>query len=130
MVPGSRLLITRSFPHFFHSLGAASVSLVLASGSGADSETSGFGGSAGTPSSFTFGEPVTLADGQPVSIRIAQDDTSLYVTNYGDSGKSNGSIIKVAKSGGVLETLAENRERPMGVAVAGPNVYWTERSAM
>src|SRR6187402_464476 len=130
MVPGSRLLITRSFPRFFHSLGAASVSLVLAigcgggnsdgaagaSGSGADSETSGFGGSAGTPSSFTFGEPVTLADGQPVSIRIAQDDTSLYVTNNGDSGKGNGSLVKVAKSGGVLETLAESRETPMGLA--------------
>ena len=144
MVSGSRLLITRSFPHFFHSLGAASVSLVLAigcgggnsdgaagaSGSDADSETSGFGGSAGTPSSFTFGEPVTLADGQPVSIRIAQDDTSLYVTNHGDSGKGNGSLVKVAKSGGVLETLAESRETPMGVAVAGPTVYWTERSAM
>jgi hypothetical protein len=151
MVSRSRLRTARSFSHFFHSLGVASASLLFAiacgggnsdggqaggagaSGSGAGSGASGLAGSAGTagtPSSFTFGEPVTLADGQPVSIRIAQDDTSLYVTNYGDSGKANGSIVKVAKSDGVLETLAENRESPMGVAVAGPNVYWTEQSAM
>jgi hypothetical protein len=148
MVSGSRLPVGCIFPHFFHRLGAASASLLFAiacgggnsdggqageagaSGSGAGSGASGFAGSAGTPSSFTFGEPVTLADGQPVSMRIAQDATSLYVANHGDSGKGNGSIVKIAKSGAALETLAENREAPAGIAVAGPNVYWSERSAM
>jgi hypothetical protein len=51
---------------------------------------------------------------------IAVDQTNVYVPNSGD-----GSVIAIALAGGQPTTLASGQTSPVGAAVSGSDLYWT-----
>ncbi|HET6280877.1 MAG TPA: HYR domain-containing protein, partial [Polyangia bacterium] len=63
--------------------------------------------------------PTTLASAQAGPLGIAVDGTSVYWTNGDD-----GTVMKVALSGGAPTTLASGQNTPRGIAVDGASVYW------
>lgn len=70
---------------------------------------------------------VVLADMQQDPGDLALDQTYVYWTNAGTPGSSylNGSIRRVPKAGGAVETLASKQPNPFKIAVIGTNVYFT-----
>jgi hypothetical protein len=60
--------------------------------------------------------------GQWVVQSIAVDSANLYFTN----SVPNGSVLKVSLAGGVPQVLAAGLAMPIGLALDGTNVYWTD----
>lgn len=63
---------------------------------------------------------MTLASGQSAPSGIAVDGNSVYWTNGGD-----GTVMKIARSGGAPIPLASHQANPSGIAVDATRVYWT-----
>lgn len=55
---------------------------------------------------------------------IATDGTNVYFAET-----SLGIVMQVSVEGGALVTLAANQSQPIGIAVAGPNVFWTTEAS-
>lgn len=53
---------------------------------------------------------------------IAIDDAFVYYAAKGASGDPNGSVLRVAKSGGATTTLATGLNRPISIVIDGPLV--------
>ncbi len=67
-------------------------------------------------------EPEVLADGQAGPLGVAQRGTYVYWTNNTD-----GTIMRVLKTGGTPEQLASGQQAPGGIAVDSTAVYWANR---
>lgn len=68
---------------------------------------------------------VIATSGAPINANLAQDATSLYWSDRGDS-----TIKKIAKTGGAVTTLASNQPLPGRLAVADDgSVYWACRGS-
>jgi hypothetical protein len=65
-----------------------------------------------------------LATNQDHPWGLTVDETHVYFTNKGAKG-TRGSLARVSKSGGEVETLVNDLEVPWGVAVANGRVYWS-----
>src|SRR5580658_4591233 len=74
------------------------------------------------PSGAASSGLVALATGQSCPWGLAIDATSVYWTDCGDP--TGGLVLKVAKSGGPITTLATG-DRLSGIAVDATNVYWS-----
>jgi hypothetical protein len=76
--------------------------------------------------------PVTLASKLSAPAAIALDGQNVYWTNIGKltpaglPAPGTGSVMQVAISGGPPTTLASKQNIPLGIAVSGDTVYWTE----
>lgn len=100
---------------------------------GSDGSGSGSGAGSGSGSSPTPPPPVpnspplgpvhVLASGLTVPIRLLQDDNHVYWVNAGNNG--DGSVMRVAKSGGAPQILASGQQFPVGLVVDDDAVYWT-----
>lgn len=83
--------------------------------------TCSFGACSSMPS-----QPTTLASAQATPIAIAVDATSVYWVN-----EVGGSVVKVAKSGGMPVTLVPSSlAMPTAIAVDAANVYWANGSTL
>ena len=82
--------------------------------------------------SVNGGTAVTLAKNLAAPACIAIDTQNVYWTNLGKLGGDNlpalnsGSVMQVPIAGGSVITLASQESVPVGIAVAGNTVYWTE----
>jgi hypothetical protein len=70
---------------------------------------------------------VTLAVNQAKPWGIAIDTQSVYWVNQGSSF-NDGSVMKLARSGGTPVTLASGLREPQDIAVDGVDVYWSGSS--
>lgn len=106
-------------------------------GAGTPSGSSSGGSSSGSSSGasiFDSGDsgPVVLASGQ-TAVRLAVNATDLYWTNEGktetapDGGVTylGGQVMRLPLAGGSPVTLITNQDHPLGIALDGINVYWT-----
>ncbi|MGE0173986.1 MAG: hypothetical protein AB7T49_14410 [Oligoflexales bacterium] len=78
------------------------------------------------------GETLTIADGltNPQLYSLALDNESVYWTSLGTQdaivhGTNDGKVLKVAKEGGPLITVAEDQAQPRGIAIQSGQAYWT-----
>jgi hypothetical protein len=82
--------------------------------------------------SVNGGTPVTLASNLSAPACIAIDANNVYWTNLGKMGGNNlpalntGSVLEVPIAGGAVITLASQESVPVGIALSGSHVYWTE----
>ena len=65
-----------------------------------------------------------LASGQTNPQSLAIDATNVYWVNAGPSSPPSGTVMKVAKGGGVAITLASGQNFPRSIAVDTTSVYW------
>jgi hypothetical protein len=66
-----------------------------------------------------------LADNEEDPKRIAVDESSVYWT-VGGNTYGDGKVRRIAKAGGVVETLATGLKLPQDVAVDATTVFWIE----
>jgi hypothetical protein len=78
--------------------------------------------------SLATGAVETLYAGHDISV-IALDDLYVYFLNTGESGATNGSVLRVLKSGGAAETLASGIGGLSGIALDTSQVYFTSKTA-
>lgn len=83
--------------------------------------------SGGTPRIMTVDRtgataPVVLADGQAGPTMVAQFGTHVYWTN-----NVGGTVMRVPKTGGLVEELASGQQAPAGLAVDTTAIYWVNR---
>lgn len=71
-----------------------------------------------------LGGPVTVLAKARKPRSIAVDDTHVYFTDAGPK-MIDGAIVRVAKAGGPMETLAADQDQPYRLAIHGDYVYWT-----
>jgi hypothetical protein len=82
--------------------------------------------------SINGGTPVTLAKNLSAPACMAIDSNNVYWTNLGKMGGNNlpalntGSVLQVPIAGGPVVTLASQESVPVGIALRGNDVYWTE----
>jgi hypothetical protein len=82
--------------------------------------------------SVNGGPAKTLADHLSAPACLALDANNVYWTNLGKMGGNNlpalntGSVMQVALAGGNVTTLASQESVPVGIALQGNTVYWTE----
>ena len=74
-----------------------------------------------------------LATDQPGLMAFVRDSERLYWVNYGsfdrlDNYQHDGSVVAMPIGGGEIVTLAEGRERPMGLAVDDAYAYWVDNT--
>lgn len=86
-------------------------------------------GCAGAPageaeSQAALGSAVVLASGQPQPFEVAVDETYVYFVDSG-TAQDDGSVRRVAKTGGAVEILAAHEAVPQGLVVDDSTVYWT-----
>jgi hypothetical protein len=91
-------------------------------GSGGTAGAGGLGGTgAGLPN---FGPLRKLASGQAHPTRLVLDSQSVYWINQGPEG-GDGTVMKVAKTGGTATTLATaSGEQVTALALDGISLYW------
>jgi hypothetical protein len=69
--------------------------------------------------------PETLADKLDSPHDLAIDDSFVY---FVEDDSDEGTVKKVAKTGGNVTTLASNLAEPLAIAVDSTHVYWLERN--
>jgi hypothetical protein len=80
----------------------------------------------------TGGTPMVLASNLSAPASIAIDANNVYWTCVGQLGSDNlpapntGSVMQVPIGGGTVITLASAQPIPLGIAVSGGTVYWTQ----
>ncbi|GAB4190131.1 MAG: hypothetical protein OHK0022_02720 [Roseiflexaceae bacterium] len=64
--------------------------------------------------------------------RLALDGNNIYLAGYPEpnSGATEGVLLRLPKAGGATEQLYKGPERPLAVAVAGGQVYWSTEAGM
>jgi sugar lactone lactonase YvrE len=67
----------------------------------------------------------TAADGTITGGAIVVDDTSVYWVTH-----ANGTVLKVARTGGPVTTLASGQVYPVGIAVDEHSIYWTSNTGL
>ncbi len=78
------------------------------------------------------GTPLTLASNLSATACLAVDANNVYWTNIGQLGGDNlpapntGAVMQVPIGGGTVVTLASAQPIPLGIAVTGGMVYWTQ----
>jgi len=110
-------------------VGASSSTGASSAGGGGSSSTgnggtAGSGGMAGGGGGVGAATPFALASTQNTPDTVVVDDTHVYFTSTGD-----GSVSKVAKTGGNATILANEGGNPKGLAVDGTHVYWAVQNA-
>ena len=101
------------------------------SGSGCDYQAVANGTSCGANKQCQNGNcvtvdgPETLADKLDSPHDLAIDDSFVY---FVEDDSTQGTVKKVAKTGGVVTTLATNLAEPLAIAADDNNVYWLERN--
>jgi hypothetical protein len=59
---------------------------------------------------------------------LAADDTYLYWTTLG-FGDARGQVVRMPKTGGEVEVLADARPRPSQIAIDDARIYWVEEGS-
>lgn len=95
---------------------------------GADG-TSGTGSGSSSEAACTDRSLHSIASISATAVAIALDERYAYLALRGDSGRHNGSIVKVPLAGGAPIELSRSDESPMGVAVDDGHVYFTNGGA-
>jgi hypothetical protein len=78
------------------------------------------------------GKAIVLAKDLAAPSCMVVDSTSVYWTNLGRLGGDNlpaldsGSVMQVPIGGGKVVTLSAKEDVPVGIALSGKTVYWTE----
>jgi hypothetical protein len=82
--------------------------------------------------SVNGGTPTTLAKNLSAPACMVVDANNVYWTNLGKMGGNNlpalntGAVMQVPIGGGQVVTLASQESVPVGIALRGNDVYWTE----
>lgn len=69
--------------------------------------------------------PVTLADGLDSPWAIAVDQTHVW---FVENDSTAGTVSRVAKTGGAVETFASNLTEPCAITTNATDVFWLERA--
>jgi hypothetical protein len=69
------------------------------------------------------GSPIEVARAPDPITAIALDDTDVFFVVRGTG--ANGRVVRVAKTGGELTTLASGQANPLAIALDRDRVYWT-----